>query len=268
MNKQKTDSPPSHAVLHTAKAVAELKSWYASRQGQYALEQLHVLVQGMIADVFGYYALQAGLLAEYCNFLQDSRIGSCFRLSPDPAAQGIDLVADVESLPVAFDNVDLFIGCHLLDYARSPHQVLREIERVLVPEGHCILIGFNPLSFRGMGLGWKLARGKTNVSLYSSFRIRDWFSILGFEIVDTHTIGFRPGWGGESIFRRLEWMDRLGSRYQLPLGNVQIIHARKQVSRLTPIKQKMKARPILQPGIAVNSGTTGRVQRVTQDNEE
>ena len=38
---------------------------------------------------------------------------------------------------------------HLLDFAESPQDILREIARVTLPMGHIVLVGFNPLSFWG-----------------------------------------------------------------------------------------------------------------------
>ena len=39
---------------------------------------------------------------------------------------------------------------HILEFADEPHQVLREVERVLVPEGHLVITGFNPASLWGL----------------------------------------------------------------------------------------------------------------------
>jgi hypothetical protein len=39
---------------------------------------------------------------------------------------------------------------HTLELARDPHQTLREVERVLVPEGRVVITGFNPASLWGL----------------------------------------------------------------------------------------------------------------------
>ncbi len=38
---------------------------------------------------------------------------------------------------------------HVLEFAAEPHRILREVERVLVPEGQVVIAGFNPLSLWG-----------------------------------------------------------------------------------------------------------------------
>ncbi len=233
--------------------IAGLQRWYESRQGRYALKELQQTVQSMSADIFGYYALEIGLLAEWPDFLCESRIGMHVKMSADLRATDAEIIADAEALPIAVDNVDLVVGWHLLDYTQSPHQVLREIDRVLVPEGHCILIGFNPFSCRGLHLFWRRLYQRAGPSMYSGFRIRDWFSILGFEIIETRTLGFRPGLGSERVFNRFAGLEQLGKRYQLALGNLQVIHVRKQVAKMTPLKTSRQVRPILKPSVAVNS---------------
>jgi hypothetical protein len=39
---------------------------------------------------------------------------------------------------------------HALELARDPHHALREVERVLVPEGRVVISGFNPASLWGL----------------------------------------------------------------------------------------------------------------------
>jgi len=35
---------------------------------------------------------------------------------------------------------------HTLEFTNDPHQVLREVDRVLIPEGHVVILAFNPWS--------------------------------------------------------------------------------------------------------------------------
>jgi SAM-dependent methyltransferase len=39
---------------------------------------------------------------------------------------------------------------HALEFHDDPHQILREVERVLIPEGELIITGFNPISIWGL----------------------------------------------------------------------------------------------------------------------
>jgi len=256
MDKQKTTTSSQAHVLETR--IAELRYWYASPQGRYVLTEIEAIIKPLISDIFGYFAVELGPAIEAGQLLQGSRINNCLKISTNPACDPttVDLVAQGSALPLAFDNIDLMIAYHALDYSQSPHQVLREIERVLLPEGHLLLIAFNPISFRGLGVAWKkLWRQSQHPNVYTGFRMRDWMEVLGFEVVNTQTVGFQPLLWGERTFRYLHYLDRLGLKYQPGLGNVQIIHARKKVSRVIPFKPKVPKRAILQPGVVTNTGT-------------
>lgn len=268
MNKKKAVPPVlTHSVASVEQQIAKLQGWYSTVEGAYVLTELQALVTEMTEDVFGYYALELGLLVEHCNLLDNSRISTHIKLSTNPNAIIADTITKPEALPIAFNEIDLVIGCHVLDYAHSPHHVLREIERVLVPEGHCVLIGFNPWSFRGLGQSWNyLRRVPDRPAMYTKKRIRDWFGVLGFELLETYTLGFRPALGSDGFFKHLAWVDRLGQKYQLPFGSVQIIHVRKQVSRLIPIKPIVRtAKRRLRPGMAVNTTSIHYVKPVKRE---
>jgi len=46
-------------------------------------------------------------------------------------------------LPLASQSVDLVVLPHVLESHDHPHEVLRETERVLMPEGQVVISGFN-----------------------------------------------------------------------------------------------------------------------------
>ncbi len=150
----------------------------------------------MTSDIFGYYALETGALAGKHSFLQKSRISSQFVVG-SVQGEANSLVGSPEQLPIAFGDVDLVVASHVLDCSVQPHQVLREMERVLVAEGHCILIGFNPVSLRGIGqLRYLLRYRQTPCHFYCTFRVRDWLSVLGFDVLEIVSTGFCPSRGG------------------------------------------------------------------------
>nr|CAA6809289.1 MAG: Unknown protein [uncultured Thiotrichaceae bacterium] len=232
-----------------------IQQWYKSVTGQNTAIAVQSAVADMSNDIFGYYAVQLGELAGEYALLHDSRIRSCFSIAQDEQGSSeVDLVADPAALSLAFDNLDLVVGSHVLDCAASPHGVLREIERVLVPEGHCILIAFNPFSIRGLSLALRnLIRRRDTHSLYTAFRVLDWFEVLGFEVLEVRTVGHRYSVDHWPILSRLGWLRWVINKYSQAFGHVRLIHVQKKVSKLTPWKPKIRARPILKPGMAVNS---------------
>jgi SAM-dependent methyltransferase len=264
MNKEK----PLNATFPTRQlppGTAMCRRWYATQAGQATLAAVQATVTRMTADVFGYYALETGVLAGKQNFLSESRIASHFSLGT-VLGESVSAVGTPEHLPFDFTNLDLVVASHALDCTPQPHQVLREIERVLVPEGHCILIGFNPFSFRGLGqLRYWHRRKQMPCHTYSTFRVREWLNVLGFEVLETVSVGFCPAFGGEQLFQHTRWLDALGDKFKLRVGNVMIIHAQKKVSNMTPLLPSRKAVQVLRPGIVVNRGA-GRVSRKEPNN--
>jgi SAM-dependent methyltransferase len=62
----------------------------------------------------------------------------------------VALHCEFDALPFPNHSLDLVVLPHALELARDPHLTLREVERVLVPEGRVVITGFNPLSLWGL----------------------------------------------------------------------------------------------------------------------
>jgi ubiquinone/menaquinone biosynthesis C-methylase UbiE len=58
-------------------------------------------------------------------------------------------VCDLRELPFAANSIDLAVMPHVLESHDNPHQILREVERILIPDGQLVITGFNPLSLWG-----------------------------------------------------------------------------------------------------------------------
>jgi len=96
-------------------------------------------------DIFGFRAAQAGL--PEVDFLRCNRIPYRFSLGLD---SGATLIADPLQVPLANQSLDLLVLPHALELTDDPRHVLREVERVLVPEGRVVICGLNPVSLWGM----------------------------------------------------------------------------------------------------------------------
>lgn len=231
-------------------------NWYDTLAGQQALKQVDGLCEQYMSGIFGYYALEMGALSGHTSIFKHSRVAFSASLGTDQ--QKNDILAVPEQLPLETDNIDLVVASHVLEASTDPHQVLREIDRILVPEGQLILIGFNP---------WSLMRScsalRQKVDLPNMSRVRDWFSLLGFEMLDLQYLGFRPGLQNEKLYQRLSWMESCGKMAWPMFSNLYVIHAKKQVIARRPYKSVWKA-PILLSGGKVAINRTA--QRVRKEN--
>ncbi|MCQ4062135.1 class I SAM-dependent methyltransferase, partial [Klebsiella pneumoniae] len=61
-----------------------------------------------------------------------------------------DCFAEFEELPFESQSLDMIVLPHVLEFSEDPHQLLREVERVLMPEGRVVITGFNPMSLWGL----------------------------------------------------------------------------------------------------------------------
>ena len=187
-----------------------------------------------MADIFGYHAVQLGL-PEF-DLLQANRMPFRFRAG----AGDVQVEADYAALPFASASLDLVVLPHVLEFAANPHQVLREVERVLVPEGHVVIAGFNPLSL--FGLKRRLAREKGAYPWHGQYlslrRIKDWLALLSFE-ANAHPTGcFVPAMEQQKWIERLAFMDWAGDRWWPIGGGVYIVHAIKRVQGMRLIMPK------------------------------
>jgi len=226
---------------------AELRQFYSGAVGQRMLPEIERYLSRCLPDLFGFHALQIGVIAPGADFFEPSRIRH--RALMDRDAANADFCGLSGSLPIRSESVDFVFLAHSLDYAVDPYQVLREVERVLVKDGHVLILGFNPLSFYGL---WKLFRGwKGRMPwcgrFYLATRVGDWLSLLGFEPLDRSYIGFRPPVRRASVSDRLVFLDRLGPRYLRYFGGAYLLLAKKYVAPITPIRPRWRPRRALFP---------------------
>lgn len=239
--------------------LCELRNWYQTEVGRALLESLENESQPLLSCIFGYVAVQIGQLSSEVDLLKNCTIHQkwCFDTNQRP-----DVLADPHMLPIAHDSLDLVILPHTLDFTGDAHQVLREVDRVLVPEGHLVIIGFNPLSFYGL---WRVAnvphpRAPWNGAFYRVGRIKDWLALLGFEISSTVHIAHGFPLQRPAIFRHTEFIRRFLARHAPWLGGIYICVAKKRVATLTPTLGTWKKRtsllpkPVVKPTVGMNDG--------------
>jgi SAM-dependent methyltransferase len=205
-------------------------------------------VAAIAPRLFGYQLLQLGLLGTDLDYLAACPIRSRTVVS---ATLGTSLGAArvlgiPEQLPIAADSADAVVMPHTLDLASDPTQVLREVERVLIPEGRLVLIGFNPWSLWGLRR-WLGTRASPPWSCHfiSYPQLHDWLSLLGFSVERTDVLMFRPPIAHPGLLERFAFLDRQGARLWPMLAGVYVVQAIKRVSTLTPITLPWRRRRLI-----------------------
>jgi SAM-dependent methyltransferase len=241
-----------------------LEQWFSSYPGSALLQQEQASLEPMLSQLFGYYLLQVGFPLFQIPPGLAGRVKSPLLVTQElPRCPTPGWVCgDPLQLPVAGDSVDAVLLQHALDFSTDPRQLLREAERVLIPEGHLVVVGFNPWSLWGV---WRLfhrpgGRVPWCGHFLSQHRLHDWLSLLGFDLERTESLMFKPPLKQPALMERLQWVERLGVNGWSLLGGVYIIQAVKRVSTLTPLKSHWKLRQALlgSPGIEPTTRTPSR----------
>jgi SAM-dependent methyltransferase len=217
-----------------------VRSWFSGALGLKVLEAERSHLDRVLPDLFGYHAMQVGSLGGP-DLLASSRI--LHRVVAGALGSPAHLFAEPEALPVASDSLDVLLLPHTLESCRDPHQVLREADRSLIPEGHLVILGFNPWSLWALR---RMLRGRAEPPWCGRFlgaaRLKDWLGLLGFETLGVDTFFFRPPFGREGIMRRLQFMEALGEcGWPIPSG-LYLLTAKKRVVTLTPVRPRWRPR--------------------------
>lgn len=243
-----------------------LQQWFQTPAGRYLQGWEQVQFDQAVADVFGYHALQLGL-AEI-DTLAANRMPRRWLATTQPDAGGrAALLTDFAALPFFANSLDLVVLPHTLEFSADPHATLREVERVLVPEGQVVICGFNPASlwglrqrraqlYRRMGLGELYLPGGGEFIGYR--RIRDWLRLLGFEVESGRFGIYRPSVRSERWLERSRWLDRVGERWWPIFGAVYFLVAIKRVRGMRLITADWRRKPAL---AAAPVSIAGRLRR-------
>ena len=221
---------------------SSLSGWFATPQGSYVLDWELAQFDRAVADVFGYRAVQVGM--PEADFLRHNRIQFRFTLALEPGAA---VAADPLQLPLASQSVDLLLLPHVLEFHANPHDVLREAERVLMPEGQVVISGFNTASL------WRLRQLFTrrrdgppwDARFIGLLRLRDWLRVLGFELNGGQFGCYAPPFRQKKWLDRFAFMEKAGARWWPVTGGVYVVRAVKRVHGMrivTPAWRQERAR--------------------------
>lgn len=242
--------------------IEALHEWLRTPLGSrlYTLECKQV--REALQQVFGWQLLQIGLWGDDDGLIADARtqrksvLGWHGRRSgikstegaADGAPSGAAMIRSrTDALAIAADSVDAVLLPHTLEFEPEPHEILREVGRVLSAEGHLIILGFRPFSSWGIRHAFARDGFPPGIErLIGEGRLRDWLKLLGFEIVDAHRYLFSRPWGSATSS---PFIERMGERAWPLFASGYMIKARKRVYTLTPIRPRWRLRPKVVGGL-------------------
>ena len=146
------------------------------------------------------------------------------------------LTADPAFLPLDADSISGVILPHMLEAHELPHQVLREVHRVLRPDGCLLLTGFNPFSLVGLQRYVRPAAVYPG-HYYSVRRVMDWLQLLGFEVVSSAMYQYAPLSKSQRLRSAFNFLNSVGDRWLPMFGGGYMICAKKRDAGLTLVGQ-------------------------------
>lgn len=239
--------------------IIDLHDWFQTPAGHYLLEWERAHVDAAVADIFGYHALQLGV--PELDGLRANRMPHQWLATDHPSADlntggaRTAFMTDFSALPFPASSIDLVLLPHSLEFSADPHTTLREVERVLVPEGRVVITGLNPFSLWGLRQRrehvYRRLGGKQERKLFlpdcgefiGYWRLRDWLRLLGFE-VEVGTFGcYRPAVDSDKWMQHTAWMDSAGSRWWPIFGAAYFLVAVKRVRGMRLLGAAWKTAP-------------------------
>lgn len=262
--------------------IIDWPAWTVSPPGRYVLDWEQAQLDQIVSNLFGYHALQLGMpqldaLREnrmpYRGIVLDTVSGTSApfalpsaagpananpiagRAAPATGSSGRSTIwCDLLELPFEAQSVDLLVLPHTLEFTRDPHSLLREAERVLMPEGELVILGFNSLSLWGVRQSLSRVTRAPFVpsahDLIAFTRLKDWIKLLGFEL-DRGRFGcYRPPLLTDKWLSRWAFMEAAGDRWWPIFGGVYMITAIKRVTGMRLIGRPWANKPALAPPLA------------------
>jgi len=225
--------------------VSDLNEFYATALGQTARRLLAHRIRARWRGVSGTTLIGLGYASPYLGAFRGEarRVGALM-----PETQGAliwpknaptqSVLVEEDRLPLADGSVDRLLVVHCIEVAERGRSLLREIWRVLTPEGRLMLVAPNRrgvwarLDNTPFGQGRPYSRRQLEALLVEAmFTPLDWGGAL-----------YLPPFGRKMLLRSATAWERLGAALSPAFAGVIIAEARKEL--VAPIGKPAKARAL------------------------
>lgn len=170
------------------------------------------------------------------SMLQASSVGHVIQWAPSLTTNQPPetLICPLDDLALPDGCLDITLIHHWMEHTDNAHQLLQEAARVTCDQGILLIVGFNPYSLTHLPRHLMPGRSEfpnkqPHQACWRSPRyVRDWLSLVDFEIQRIDYCGFRipllrPNDAGCSGA-----LETLGRRHNLPLGDCYMLQAKRR----------------------------------------
>lgn len=238
---------------HDGNAVTDLNQekqravrWLSSDAGASFLAAEQRLLDQRLQRCFGVHLMQCSIV-DAVELYAGSPVNHCFKVAPRATElKERAAVANFHELPLEDNSIDVVLLHHVVEFCDEPHSLLREITRVVRPEGRILVMVFNPWSVLHLR---QLVARRFNVNAWrcqniGGQRVADWLRLLNFNIDQTDYCWYAPRLRGS----RLASMGRSLHFLLRPFGGASLVSATKRSATLIPVRRRWRE---LSPGLAV-----------------
>lgn len=233
--------------------VADLRDFYAGPLGQAVRRLLTHRIRARWRRLDGMTVMGLGFATP---FLGNMRAEARRVLALMPSAQGalawpcedarLTALVDEERLPLADNSVDRLLAVHCLEAAARDRQLLREIWRVLAPEGRLMMMVPNRRGVWARIDNTPFGHGRP----YSRRQLSTLLTEALLTPVDWGGALYMPPLDRRVVLRSAPALERMGARITPAFSGVILVEARKEVTSLIGRGTPARARtaPVLPAG--------------------
>ncbi len=174
----------------TSQVINYPEHWQDISSGEFYQQAIQQQLNSCLNKLFGRYLLKLGSLSTQ---LDTHKCNINYHINFACTGNKLDVIGNYYQLPFQEKSIDACLALHLLPYIFYPHQLLREIDRILIDDGWLIISGFNATSL--LSLTHLISNKKYPVysgHLISNARLIDWLSLLNYEVLSIKTFPFLP----------------------------------------------------------------------------
>jgi SAM-dependent methyltransferase len=235
------------------------QEWLQTPLGEALLQREVRVVEEALDGIFGEQCLQLGMWGDSRTFVRFSRTQQCSVIAETDEG-GPSAVGELHKLPVESDSIDAILLPHTLDFSDRPHEILREVDRVLRADGHIVILGFKPAGLWGLRRlipGAGMPPGADH--LISDRRLRDWLKLLDMRVLGSLRYFFRWPLPRRKVSTSQKWEQR-GQTLWPELAACYMLTAQKRVSTMMPIRPVWWRNPKVVTGLAEPSTRVSRIR--------
>ena len=224
-----------------------IADFYGTRAGLMARRIILARLKTIWPDLLGYRLLGFGFATPYLAVFGAER---AIAAGPAAIGAGSQLVCEEDALPFADSLFDRVLLVHGLEHAESVRPLLRQLWRVMAPEGRLLVVAPNRASLWAQinrtpfGQGRPFSRTEMDRILREAlFEPERWErGLYGPPLAPRFLARTGLGW------------ERAGALLFPALGGVHLVEAKKSIYAMTPLQtENTVAAPLLQPDFSSSS---------------